>query len=117
MTVRTYGVGGECSQEHGIEAFVESGGSFLSQQRSQDVQQTAVLPVRSCTHTRIRLTVSVCVPMCFVSLTRLEVGLEDVRREGDGPVQDPGNAAGQEDVGSAELSDTDTHTHKNTKRI
>ena len=43
------------------------------------------------------------VPVLLPGLTCLEVGLQHVGGEGDGPVQDPGHAPGQDDLGSAEL--------------
>lgn len=34
----------------------------------------------------------------------MEPGLEDVGRDGDGPVEDSGHAAGKQDAGNAELA-------------
>ena len=41
-------------------------------------------------------------------LTCLEIGLEDIWRKSDGPVEDSGQSSCQEDVGGAELGDAGT---------
>lgn len=44
----------------------------------------------------------------FHKLTCLEIGLEDVWRKGDGPVENSSHPPCQEDVGGAELADAVT---------
>lgn len=79
----TYRVGREGPEEDGVEAFIERGGTFLSEQSPEDIEQTSVLPLSSCSNTHTHAVDSMKSHLSLpVFLTNSPVWKLDLRTSG-----------------------------------